>query len=299
MSRQPINAVQNTVTAQRLLGAQSRLYTDAKRIHDLRLALVFAAAVGTVIAALSIPAARVVIGGLGGVALLLLSVVGSDREKRRRREAGSVQEEFDTLVFDLPWNSLVAERPSPDIISEAAARYRGSRTRDWYPQTGNVIRPLDILICQRSNLGWGSSTHRLWAAILTAALVALVALSGMTWVIMNLTPTDALTALVFPLVGPARELVEMVKANRDSAETKRQAEGKVLSLWQRGMTSAAPAVTIEDCRSVQDKIVAIRHTNAYVPDWVDGLRRSRNESVMQGGASHQVEEAERNSRTHS
>ena len=285
-----IAVAQNTDRSRRLLAAQARLYTDAKRIHDVRILTVVVLAVTTVVLALAFPDLRTVVGTVGGAVTFLWSVIASEREKRRRREAAFVQEEFDTHVFDLPWNDFAADHPSPTLIVEAASRYKGDRTKDWYPDPRNVVRPLDVLICQRSNLGWGSSLHRLYAACLTGALVLLLIAGVALALIARLSIADALTAILVPLLGPARELIEMVRANRDSAETKARTEAKVLTLWSKGMQDPA-AVTIDDCRAVQDRILAIRQSNAHVPDWLDNLRRNQNETSMQETAEHLVEDA--------
>ena len=243
-----------------------------------------------------LPDARAAVGAIGGTTTFLWSVLGSDREKRKRQEAVSVQEEFDTHVFDLPTNNFIVDRPSPTLIAEAAARYKGNRSEDWYPDTRPVVRPLDVLICQRSNLGWGSSTHRVYAACLTVALVALVAAGLAIAIAAELTVVEGLTAVLVPLLGPARELIEMIRANRESADIKTETETKVLALWSPGMAEA-DAVTIQDCRTVQDRLLQIRQTNAYVPDWLDNLRRSRHEVLMQESAKHLVEEAVQHGRT--
>ena len=192
------------------LAAQSRLYTDAKRLHDTRVLTVVALAAITITVALAFPEARTAVGTIGGAVTFFWSVLGGGREKRCRRQAAFVQEEFDTYVFDIPWNAMAADHPPPTLIAEAAARYRGNRAKDWWLITGPVACPLDTLICQRSNLGWGASIHWLYAAILTGALVGIVLSGVAVGLIANLTTTDALAALVVPLLGPARELIEMI-----------------------------------------------------------------------------------------
>lgn len=291
-----ISVAQNSGHAQRLLAAQSRLYTDAKRLHDARFLTVVVLAAVTIVVALALPEARTVVGAVGGAATFLWSLLGSVREKRCRKQATFIQEEFDTYVFDMPWNNMAAEHPSPTVIAAAAARYRGSRTSNWYPDTEPVSRPLNVLICQRSNLGWGASVHRLYAAILAGVLLVLVGAGIATSLVADLPAGDTLVAILVPLLGPARELVEMIRSNLDSAEAKARAEGKVHGLWERGVRSDQQ-ITINDCRAVQDQILNIRQTNAHVPDWFDNLRRSRNEMLMQASASHLVEEAVRYSKT--
>lgn len=295
-TQRTISTVQNTERAQHLLAAQSRLYTDAKRLHDTRILTVVVLAVITVVAALAFPDGRIVVGAVGGAVTFLWSVLGGGREKRCRKQAAFVQEEFDTYVFDMPWNAWAAEHPSPTLIAEAAARYRGNRTKDWYPVTGTVARPLDVLICQRSNLGWGASIHRVYAAFLTGLLVVLILVGVAVALIGSLTATDALIALVVPLLGPVRELIEMIRNNRDSSDTKAMVETKVHSLWERALRPDRE-ITIADCRAVQDQILNIRQANAHVPDWLDNLRRARNETLMRQSAAHLIDEAERRGKT--
>ena len=295
-THEPIWVAQNTARAQRMLAAQSRLYTDAKHLHDTRVLTVVVLAIATVIVALALSDARTAVGTIGGAVTFFWSVLGSAREKWRRRQAAFVQEEFDTYVFNIPWNSMAAEHPSPTVIADAANRYRGNRTEDWYPDTAPVARPLDILICQRSNLGWGAAVHRLYAAILAGLLVVLLLAGIAVALIGDLTVASALTTLLVPLLGPARELVEMIRNNRDSADTKTTAEAKVHGLWERGLEPGTQ-LTIDDCRAVQDKILNIRMTNAHVPDWLDNLRRDRNEALMQQSAAHLIEEAVHHGKT--
>jgi hypothetical protein len=291
LTQPPISVAQNTEHCQRLLAAQSRLYTDAKQSHDVRILIIGVVAALTIAAALVFPEARQILGGIGGGATFVASLWASRREKQRRRVAACVQEEFDTHVFRMSWNSIFADHPSPTVIAESARRYKGNRTRDWYPDTGQVARPLDVLICQRSNLGWGSSVHRFYAGCLTAV----GAVTGMACLGIGLaagfTISEWLFAMVVPLLGPARELIDMVRAHTESAETKTKAEAQVLELWRRGK-QAGENVSIQDCREMQDRILTIRQSNAHIPDWIDNIRRGRNEEAMQEAARHMIDEAQ-------
>ena len=200
-------------------------------------------------------------GLVAGLCLLLYSVVGNDREKRKVKEAASVQEEFDCAVFPLPWNDLCLERPTPRLVADAVTRADDdmSELRDWYPNTGDLQRPLDVLLCQRSNFGWGASVHRQWAAALVAGLVSLLA--GSLGAVLLSLPAIALV----PLLAPLRELADMIAKNRDSAASKHAADKAVMSLW-RGELDLPDSVTNTDLRSVQDRLAHIRQTNAHVPD---------------------------------
>lgn len=286
----PIREAQNTEQSLRLLAAQRRLYSDAKKQHAARILVVSAAAVAGIVAACAIPAARAPIGIITGAALLILGVVGGSREKRKVREAASVQEEFDTQLFGLPWSDMLTERPTPSTIAAAARRYDGPSVEDWYPDTASAARPLDVLICQQSNLGWGVALHRAYAATLIGALIVLLVLAGLVGGLLGLSVWDTLVAVYAPLLPVFRELAEMTKAHFDSAQAKASAESKIAGLWRRGLDTPG-TVNVADCRAVQDCLLTTRRTNASIPDWFNRLRQNTHEANMRATAQHLVAEA--------
>ncbi|MER6584834.1 S-4TM family putative pore-forming effector [Micromonospora chalcea] len=287
-----ITNAQNSERALTLLAAQRRLYSDAKTIQGTRLLITAVGAVGGVAAALALPPWRTSIGIITGLVLLSVSVLGGAREKRKIKEASSVQEELDVMLFGLDWNDLCVDRPTTTIIAAAATRYKGDRSdlRDWYPDTGTVPYPMNVLICQNSNLGWGSAAHRAWAATLTGAIVVLLCVSTIITVAGRMGVVEALIAVVVPQLSLIKELYEMTRSNLDTATSKSSAEGKVMSLWRRGLTNPA-AVTLGDCRAVQDKILQFRQSGASIPDWFHNRVRPRQEATMRATAAHLVSEA--------
>ncbi len=290
----PIFVAQNTPDAQRRIAAQARLYSDAKELYFARLAAIAILAVASSVAALmTADGARTALGAGGGVLLLVLSLVGGDIEKRRRLQAAAIQEEFDTGVFRLPWNSMEAERPSPIVIARAAERYRGGREKDWYPDTHGTHRPFDVLICQSTNLGWGAATHRTWAWTLLGFLIALAAaLSVIAWA-SKLVASDVVTALSIPALAPVKELIDQIRAHLATARDKEAAEAKINAAWSDGMRGIA-IPTEELLRTIQNKVLSLRQRNHYVPDWLDKLLRRRSETAMRASAADRVAEAARN-----
>jgi hypothetical protein len=281
----PINLRQAEPHAQRLLAAQSRLYSDAKHIRKFRLPVTFGLAALSVVAGLVFPDARPGLGLAGALVSLGWSALAFGPERRNRMTAAATQEEFDCYVFDLPWKSSAVDHPSATTIAEAAGRYRGNRLTGWYPRTGPLPRLLDVLVCQRSNLGWGTAAHRQYATFLTGALVAVFLVVGaVIWLV------DDGIFLVLPIAAPAKELFELGREHRSSAESKDNAESKVRKVWDQALTDPS-AVTLSDCRDVQDLILTTRRTNASVPDWFDNRRRSTYETSMRHSAEHYIEQA--------
>lgn len=289
----PIFQAQNTPDARRRVAAQARLYSDAKQLYYVRVAVIGVLAVASSIAALlATDAARTVIGAGGGILLLALSVVGGGIEKRRRLQAAATQEEFDTAIFQIPWNDLAAERPSSITTAQAAERYRGGREKDWYPDTRGTHRPFDVLICQISNLGWGASTHRIWAWALSAALAALIVFLAIVARASGLAASDVVSVLILPALAPAKELVDQVGAHFETARDKAAAEARLSDAWAGGMKGTAiPSEQL--LRTVQDRILSFRQRNHYVPDWLDNYLRENREAAMQATAADRVAEAAR------
>ena len=266
----PIFDSQNEEPRLRMLAAQRRLYSDAKVASVSRLVVLAVGSIGATLTALAFPDARGVVGAVFTFVLAAVQLVGSAREKRCNRNAAAVQEQFDVEVFGLPWNDLLIDRPTPTLIADAARRYNGPDTlRDWYPDTDGVHRPLDVLICQRTNVGWGASLHRAWAVTLAAGVATVAGVAILIGMVGGLKVTDFLLAVLLPLLPLLpllREGYEAFVAHRDSADEKTSVEQKIMALWREGL-AGSDGVTVADCRKVQDRIVMLRLANAVIPDW--------------------------------
>ncbi|GHJ60874.1 hypothetical protein NOK12_33920 [Nocardioides sp. OK12] len=288
----PISEAQNTLDRRRLVRAFARLYSDAKLVFALRVLIVFVLAAASAVVSLANPNLRTAIGGVGGVILLLASFVVGSVEKWLRMRAAATQEKFDTEVFRLPWSSMHADRPPQYVITRAASRYKGSRDANWYGDTKSVHRPYDVLICQASNFGWGATMHRIWGWTLVAGAVLLVVFIGAIALLANLAPGDTFLALIVPSLAPFKEIGEQIKANFEAARTKESAEGKVNDFWSKGI-DGSKEVSEGDLRAVQDKILLLRQSNPYVPDWLDQRFHKKNEAVMRSTVEDKVAQAQR------
>jgi hypothetical protein len=273
-----------------LLAAQRRLYADAKVIYNLRVTVVMVAGVAGVTLALYFPSARAPIGFASAVILLLISIAGSAREKRKSKEAASIQEEFDTSIFQLPWNSVLSDRPTNGLIVEAAHRHDGRSLENWYSDTGPLPRPLDVLVCQRSNLEWGVSIHRRWAAAVMTAIITWIFGIVLICSTLHLSFPSSIFAVVTPLLPTFREFIEMWKSSMDSVRAKEKAESKVSDIWESAL-STRRLPPVRPCREVQDRICSIRQTNAIVPDWFYKAFRDKSEKVMRVSVADYVDKA--------
>ncbi|MCX5213151.1 S-4TM family putative pore-forming effector [Kitasatospora sp. NBC_00240] len=286
-----IGQAQNSDRSIRLLAAQRRLYADAKLIHNVRISTVLAGGITGVVSAMVFPGQRSQIGLIFAVILFSISILGGAREKRKIKEASSVQEEFDTSIFNLPWNSAIGDRPANNLIMEAAARHKGGGLSDWYGDTGTLVHPLDVVVCQRSNLAWGISIHRMWASVAMWLGVALIAAGVGISIAQGLSLIEFLLATAAPLVPILKELSEIWRTGMESARGKEKADSKAAGIWESSLASGN-LPKIEDCRGLQDRIYIIRQSNSFIPDWFYWMLRNRSETAMHASVSDYVAEAE-------
>jgi hypothetical protein len=288
----PISVAQNRNDAVRKVAAQARAYSEVKRAQSTRIIAV--GALGLVISVTLLASGDDgVAGAIGGIVLLFVNALFMYRERRRVSFAVSVQESFDCEIFDLPWNNvLVKRRPSGQMISHFAAKYTGNRARDWYPDTGQLQRPLDVVVCQQTNVGWGAPVHRAWAWTVVAISIAAAALLAVIWYVIGLDTGQGFGVLVAPFLPLAWEAFEVVRHNFESASEKEDALDHMLEDWHQAITGGA-TITESQCRAFQDLILGIRRHNAQVPDWFDGKLRGRNERAMRTNADDMIEQARR------
>lgn len=287
----PIAEEQNTDRSQRILAAQAVLYGDVKQARNIRVLLVVLAALALAAFTIWVNPGAAWVGGVGGLVVLLGSVVAARRERRLVNLAVSVQEEFDTTLFQLPWNPMcVPHRPTGQEVNEAAARYAEGRTRDWYPDTGTVHRPLDVLICQQSNLGWGAAMHRKWFGAVTGAGLVLVAALAAVWAGLGLDAATGLNALIIPFTPVAWEAMQEAMRHYDAAQDKGAAQQLLLGLWRTSLTTD---IHESQVRETQNAIAQMRRENAQVPDWFDTRFRDASERTMRATADDLAEVAAR------
>ncbi|MCK5927965.1 MAG: hypothetical protein KAG80_07200 [Nocardioides sp.] len=281
---------QNLPENRRLVAAFARMYTDAKILFAVRIFGVAALAVGLVVAGVLAPQARSIVSGLGSVVLLVASIVVTNVEKTHRTRAAATQEEFDTRVFRLTWNAIHVDRPSASHIQHAAARYEGTRDTNWYDPTSGTHRPFDVLICQAANFGWGTTMHRRWGWTLSAIAIVLLGVLASIASLVGTSYAEGLLVVVGPFVTVFKELIEQIKANFEASAAKEKGERQLADLWSKGMSGSHIPTELE-LRSLQDKILALRQSNPYVPDWFDERFRKQSEAAMRASTDDRVREA--------
>lgn len=278
---------QNDDEALRLLLAQRRLYTRAKRFQGGRwIGLLILGIAGPFISIL-IPGSAVAVGAITGVWLFISRTFLTAAEVQKMTKAAAVQEELDLYVFQMPKTIERASRPTIEDIELLVrddeglrATARREQLADWYDVDPSHPGAETVAIAQRAN---ASYTDRL---IRTA--VAVWAIVTFVWLAILLT-WSALSGLAFGVILLG-VLFPVLPAVLDVADYLR-------STWRAAHVRADLARTIESRLEDEESIVGqeliswqtqlydLRRTTPQVPDWLYKITRKRNEAAMRAASS--------------
>ena len=292
-----IVARQNTPLGIELLAAQRQLYAEAKRWRRLRSwAATGTAVIGLAITLLVPDLAKAV--GVLSVLVAVLQLVGREFEKRRIKLAASVQEKFDTSVYRLDPNPLLGATVDAEEIVAAARRLTGDRTEltNWYSVPEGVPRPLDILLCQRSNLRWDAALRRAYAGLLVAGVAAICMLVLAVAIARDLS-MSVLWSTLAPLFGLGLFAGETAWNHYQHSLAQFDLKKKVEDVCQRACERPR-SVKTSDLRAIQDGIYRLRVTAPPIPDEFYRKKRQQFEHEMREAVERLWQEFSRRA-THS
>lgn len=294
-----IDVEQNKAEHIELLRAQRLFYARAKlRQSSFALLAVTLPIIGVIFGA-SVPEIRPYLG-LGSILVLLLDVGFVARRQREDCKRGArVQEEFDTEVLFLGWNSLVAGRKvdAEEIRSVTATPLSESelkRLTDWYePVVATVPLPVGRLICQRTNITYDLSVRKRYAGMLLASCAALSVALTVFGLYQGLSANSLILSLYLPALPLIAFLLREHRKQDETIETLTSLKSSVEGFWEKAMNGASTDELNSDSRALQDAIYRHRASNPLVFDWLYDRLRAKNEDVTHHAAAKLVAEAQR------
>jgi len=285
---------QNSPKNIKLLTAQRHLYQQAKTLQRWR-------TIGTVgLAAIApfvmfvFPQSKTIMGMAGGLWLLISKLIFEDIEAGKIKTAAIIQEQFDTILFDLPWNSAISgNKVEPEIISSAARTIKGEKAEleNWYSDTGNIPYPGDVILCQRAGLVWDWRLRQYYAWVIGAMTAFLFIFGIVLALITNQTVIDYFLALFLPSLSALLKGIEITRKHNKIAGEKLKLEKRILTIWTTFLNDQ-DSVTKEHCRQIQDGIFILRSQGPLVPDkWYEWLK-NRYQIDMESAVLELVKEAD-------
>ena len=193
MSTNNIPATQDQEAQQRLLWARRELYAKGKRILTGQLALTLLVPIIGSIAAIWFPAIKPTVALVSLIIAVLDPTVLDRWQKKIRKTAAQLQEQFDCAVLQMPWDEFTAgPRVDHETIHEYSTKFDPSnpdpKLLKWYPAAvGQIPLYLGRIICQRTNLWYDGKLRRQWAGwalvlatVLSAVLLGIAMYTGLT-----------------------------------------------------------------------------------------------------------------------
>jgi hypothetical protein len=242
------------------------------------------------------PELRAPVAAMSLTILALDALVFDRQQKLILRRAAKIIEQFDCAVLDMQWASFVAgEKAETEDINNAAARY--SKRHDdkmvlnWYPVDA-AQTPMHIgrIICQRSNLRYGSQLRRGYSAAIAYGVAGLIALLIAAGFVQNLRMNDWIltVAPATPILAwAAREYYR----HRDMAEALEELLSKVNKLWEAAKKGEYEAeVCQQKSRDLQNAIYWRRAAGPVVLSFLYRWNRNDLENEMQQSVAAMTKE---------
>lgn len=282
-----------------LLRARDRNYRTAKLTQGIVVLVLLILPIAGVLVGPSHPEVRPYIA-LSGLVMLLIETAIIDRlQKDRLKRGAKLQEQFDTEVFNLPWNRfIVGARVEPEDVRALSAKPL-STTREghfdsWYePCVGLLPLHLARLVCQRTNISYDARLRRKYGN----GLLFLAILFGVGLLFIGLTMRLKLPDLLMTLVVPVMPILtwalkeRLQHANTASSLTNLGTEWD--KIWMRALGGADKAEITSDSRSLQDAIYQHRERSPLVFDWIYYRLRAANEDEAHHAAEDLVMKAKK------
>lgn len=186
------------------------------------------------------------------------------------------KEEFDTILFNLPWKSTLKKPDHIDIL-HLSQKYNGHEIRNWYsPNLSKKIKHnIAVAILQHTNTSWDIELRKSYRRILSYFLI-IYSLTLFTFFVFF--KTDALTIflLLFSLLSFFTHFINLIRGHSETIE-KREAISKHLDEIIRGKKS----ISTEELRDVQDEIYNTRQQAAKVPNFFFRLKKKELNDVAE------------------
>ena len=280
-------ARQNEDAALRLLIAQRRLYSRAKRWLGLRW-------FGMLVIGLTAPVVSVVwsdlavvSGAIAGSWIFLGRTVLASAQATVTDKAAAVQQQFDFHVFRMPARIERPTLPSVEEIYDISGCDSGLKAMavrehlvNWYTINPSHPGDISVAIAQRANAAYSDRLLRetaiLWAE-LTAIWVAVIAVASE---IAGISMKTFLVGVALPILPALLDVVEYISDTRIAARSRGDLAG---TIGQRLKRDSEP-IDGDELLAWQKSLYELRRSAPQVPDFIYRVKRSTNERVMKSAA---------------
>ncbi|MBX2977632.1 MAG: hypothetical protein KF721_16015, partial [Ignavibacteriaceae bacterium] len=171
------------------------------------------------------------------------------------------KEEFDVLLFGLPWKSTLAKVDHKEV-SKLSTQYKGTEIENWYSTklSTNIPKNIAIAVCQCMNTGWDIDLRKYYLNWLKGFLIIYSVGLAFFFVVMNV---DGLTmfSIGFSILSFYIHFFTIINGHL-AVITKREAISNKLE----NDIINKKEISISELRDIQDEIFITRNESAKVPN---------------------------------
>lgn len=243
-----------------LLIAQRFYYSEAKKIRNFRITISIIFALLSPFIIFYVTNWSAIIGTIGGAWALISYLLKKLFENSNIEKAAKIQEEFDISLFNIGWNTVLAgEKISCEEVNIAKKKFKGDieKLKDWYSDISEFSYPIDVLLCQRSNLVWDWRLKRKYAiAIFTITLLYFV-ITIVICSVLELKVAEYILDLFLPALSGYFIAIDEGIDHFKASNKRKKLESKINELSEKALSNSK-ALNTADLRQIQDCIFEFR-----------------------------------------
>lgn len=272
-----VNQRQNEKVFIDYLKAQRVAYSQCKTYQFLDLISVFVAIILPIIGLIN--SYYVNFLGAFGVIWTIIYLFVENFRKNKSQQGAKIQEQFDTELFEIPWNEVLCKnKVNKDIQIDLAKRYSVNDLSDWYSKEigSDIPREIAVLLCQRINFSWELNLRKKFVFSLVTVLLAYYGVIIVASIIANLGLLDTLI-----LLSPSISFLIYGVQNVGALKSQSKSKEEYLDLIDSKIQDYTLNKTIPDntfLRQVQDVIFNQRNFLEKIPDWFYNTFKKDNEN---------------------
>lgn len=214
---------------------------------------------------------------------------------RNKKTAASIQEKFDTNIFDMPENELLnSVFIDHDIVRKYSKKdklnaNKISRITNWYSTRIDCLQTnIAILFCQRMNICYDQNIKKKYNKL----LISLSVLTFITLLIISLTNDFSLKKFIIEVILPSipilnftyKEINQNIESVDNLQKLREIIENKLSSL------SRNDVIEIEELRNIQDRIFNNRILSPLIPDFIYKILWTELEDEMNYSVENRIVE---------
>lgn len=200
--------------------------------------------------------------------------------KKLKSVAASIQEDFDTYVYNLSRKDTLVKNVEPEIIFENSKDIKElDKLKNWYePKIVEIKNSAAVLICQRTNQSYDSRLRLKFIKLTILLSIGLFSLLMIMSLVKDLSARSVLMNAIIPFI-PILQLAYLNwKANKESIENSEEIKNLIKQLWDASKIEGRHP-SDRQLRDIQDRIFLHRSHSPLLPNWFYNFNRDTQESA--------------------